>query len=93
MLDINEIKSVINFCDHAYYVLSQQKITDYQYDMLFKELKKIEHENPSLLTSDSPSQKWLIQFQRNLKHAHLTPMLSLDNSYNLGDIEDFERKL
>lgn len=91
--DINEIKSVINFCDHAYYVLSQQKITDYQYDMLFKELKKIEHENPSLLTSDSPSQRVAYSISEEFETiAHLTPMLSLDNSYNLGDIEDFERK-
>ena len=91
--DINEIKYVINYCDHAYYVLSEQKITDYQYDLLFKELKGIEGANPELLTADSPSQRVAYAVSEDFETIpHLTPMLSLDNSYNLEDIEDFGRK-
>ena len=91
--DINEIKYVINYCDHAYYVLSEQKITDYQYDLLFKELKGIEGANPELFTADSPSQRVAYAVSEDFETIpHLTPMLSLDNSYNLEDIEDFGRK-
>lgn len=52
-----DLKSVINFHDHLYYVKADSIITDYDYDRLFKKLKEIEKENPNLITADSPTQR------------------------------------
>jgi DNA ligase (NAD+) len=41
---------------YLYEELADPEITDYAYDMLLKELEKLEQENPALLTEDSPTQ-------------------------------------
>ena len=51
------LKSEINKHNHNYYVLDNPTISDYEYDMLFKELKEIESEHPELKTPDSPTQR------------------------------------
>lgn len=91
--DIQDIRDVINYCDKAYYVESRQPITDYQYDMLYKALKKMEEEHPELITPDSPTHRIAYGISEEFETvAHLTPMLSLDNSYNADDLKDFARK-
>ncbi len=88
------LKKVINFHDRQYYVNSNSLITDYDYDRLFKRLKEIESENPNLITADSPTQrvaKGLNQEFPTVKH--LVPMMSLENSYSLADLENFETQI
>ena len=92
--EIDQIKEVINFCDQQYYVHSKQVISDYQYDQLFFLLKKIEKENPLFVTLDSPTQRIAYAISEEFESVdHLTPMLSLDNSYNAQDLHDFDRKV
>jgi DNA ligase (NAD+) len=68
-------------------------LADYEYDQLYKALEKIETENPSLITSDSPTQRVAKGLTKDFPSAqHLVPMLSLDNSYNADDLTDFDRK-
>ncbi len=68
-------------------------IADYEYDQLFKALEKIEKENPKLITADSPTQRVAKGLTKDFPTAqHLVPMLSLDNSYNSDDLNDFDRK-
>ncbi|HNM31457.1 MAG TPA: NAD-dependent DNA ligase LigA [Chitinophagales bacterium] len=89
-----ELKKVINFHDKQYYVNANSIITDYDYDRLFKKLKEIEEENPNLITADSPTQrvaKGLNQDFTTVKH--LVPMMSLENSYNLEDLENFDTQI
>jgi DNA ligase (NAD+) len=43
--------------DHAYYVLARPRITDMEYDRLYRELLELEQRFPALITPDSPSQK------------------------------------
>jgi len=50
------VKSIL-YHDQLYYMDSQPEITDYEYDQLFKELKELEAKNPSLASSDSPTQR------------------------------------
>ena len=88
------LKKVVNFHDRQYYVNSNSLITDYDYDRLFKRLKEIESENPNLITADSPTQrvaKGLNQEFPSVKH--LVPMMSLENSYSLADLENFETQI
>ncbi len=66
------------------------EISDAEYDKLWKELEKLEAENPALITKDSPTQKVgsapVTKF-KTVKHA--IPMLSLGNAFSDDDAADF----
>ncbi|HSU28778.1 MAG TPA: NAD-dependent DNA ligase LigA [Chitinophagaceae bacterium] len=91
--DIEEIRDALRFHEHRYYILNEPLIADAEYDQLFKALEKLETENPSLISSDSPTQRVAKGLTKDFPAAHhLVPMLSLDNSYNREDLVDFDRK-
>lgn len=90
----DDLRKVIKFHDWCYYVLSEQRISDYDYDWLFSQLKNLENQNPSLITEDSPTQRVARGLTENFATVqHLTSMLSLDNSYNEGDLHEFDRRV
>lgn len=89
-----DLKTVINFHDHNYYVKADSLITDYDYDRLFKKLKELEEANPNLVTADSPTQRVAKGLNKEFPTVpHLVPMMSLENSYNLSDLEDFDTQV
>jgi DNA ligase (NAD+) len=89
-----DLKTVINFHDHTYYVKANSIITDYDYDRLFKKLKDIETAYPNLVTADSPTQRVAKGLNQEFPTVqHLVPMMSLENSYNLSDLEDFDTQV
>ncbi|MEO7923449.1 MAG: NAD-dependent DNA ligase LigA [Chitinophagaceae bacterium] len=91
--DIAELREVLRFHEHRYYILNDPLIADGEYDQLFKALEKIEEENPSLKTADSPTQRVAKGLTKDFPAAqHQVPMLSLDNSYNSDDLISFDRK-
>ncbi|HNI02269.1 MAG TPA: hypothetical protein PLO94_07950 [Chitinophagales bacterium] len=53
----NDLKSIINYYDKKYYVDADSPISDYDYDILFKQLKELEEAYPNLITADSPTQR------------------------------------
>ncbi|MFT3979359.1 MAG: NAD-dependent DNA ligase LigA [Ferruginibacter sp.] len=90
---IEELRSVLRFHEHRYYVLNDPLISDFEYDTLYKQLEKFEQENPSLITKDSPTQRVGAGLIKDFpKQQHLVPMLSLENSYNAEDLLDWDRK-
>ena len=90
----DDLKSVINFHDKKYYVDADSVISDYDYDLLFKKLKQLEDENPNLITADSPTQRVAKGLNNEfITVAHLVPMLSLENSYNITDLQDFDTQV
>ena len=48
---------MLRFHEHRYYILNDPLLSDFEYDQLFKALEKIEKENPTLITPDSPTQR------------------------------------
>jgi DNA ligase (NAD+) len=56
MGQIEALRNDLRKHDYFYYVLAEPIVSDYAYDMLFKELEKMERENPDLVTEDSPTQ-------------------------------------
>jgi DNA ligase (NAD+) len=88
------LKEKISELDHAYYVLDQPKISDYEYDMLFEKLLLLEKQHPELDRADSPSQrvggKPLEVFK---KVDHRTPMLSLTNTYSADELTEFDERV
>ena len=91
---IIELRKLITKHEYNYYVLSQPTISDKEYDMLMKELEKIEEENPGLITPDSPTQRVGKDLTKDFRPVeHPIPMLSLANTYNEEDLIDFDRKV
>jgi DNA ligase (NAD+) len=92
--NVEELRNILRFHEHRYYVESDPLITDGEYDSIFKKLEKFEKEYPSLVTADSPTQRVGQALIKSFdKVQHLVPMLSLDNSYNADDLIDFDRKV
>ena len=87
------LREVINFSDWKYYVQDDPLLSDFEYDTLFKKLKSIEEEYPEQKTADSPTQRVAMGLSEKFPSvSHLVPMLSLNNTYNAEDLEDFDRK-
>ncbi|HHW57261.1 MAG TPA: NAD-dependent DNA ligase LigA [Clostridia bacterium] len=91
---IKELREKINYHNYRYYVLDQPEISDYEYDMLMRELIELEEKYPELKTPDSPSQRVggvpLKEFE---PFTHVVPMLSLANAFSEGEIRDFDRRV
>lgn len=91
--DLDILRGVLRFHEYRYYVLNDPLISDGEYDQLYKALEKIEQENPTLVTPDSPTQRVAKGLTKDFPTVqHLVPMLSLDNSYNSEDLLDFDRR-
>jgi DNA ligase (NAD+) len=91
---LDELRSQIRHHDHLYYVLNQPEITDGQYDKLFAELKRLEEQRPELVTPDSPTQRVSgkpLEAFKSVRHA--IPMLSIDNTYNAGELRAFDERV
>ncbi len=92
--NVEDVRDILRFHEHRYYVENDPLISDFEYDMLYKKLQQFEAENPATLTEESPTQRVAKGLIKNFpKVQHLVPMLSLDNSYNAADLADFDRKV
>ena len=86
-----ELRSVIRYHEWRYYVQNDPVISDFEYDQLYKQLEAVERQFPEFASPDSPTQRVSPDLTEAFDQiAHLTPMLSLDNSYNAGDLNDFD---
>lgn len=91
--DIDELREVLRFHEHRYYIQNDPLISDFEYDSLYKQLEVFEKENPDLIVPDSPTQRVAQGLTKEFPAAqHMVPMLSLDNSYNNEDLIDFDRR-
>jgi DNA ligase (NAD+) len=90
---LEDLREVLRFHEYRYAILNDPLISDFEYDILYKELEKIEAEHPGLLTADSPTQRVAKGLTKEFPTIqHLVPMLSLENSYNVEDLLDWDRK-
>mgnify|MGYP000166421003 CR=1 FL=1 len=91
---IEELREEIRRHDYLYYVLAEPEITDRQYDQLMEELKRLEATYPELVTSDSPTQRVGGQpLEGFVSVRHAVPMLSIDNTYNEGELREFDDRV
>ncbi len=91
---ITSIREKIADADYRYYVLADPDIDDYKYDLLFKELEDLERQYPELITEDSPTQRVSGVPTKTFKTVeHRMPMLSLSNSYNFEELNDFDIRI
>ena len=91
---ITELRKVLHYHEHRYYIQNDPVISDYEYDQLYKLLEAIEAQHPELITPDSPTQRVSNDLTSDFASVeHLRPMLSLANSYNAEDLVDFDAQI
>ncbi|WP_435309190.1 NAD-dependent DNA ligase LigA [Sebaldella termitidis] len=89
-----ELKDLIRKYNEHYYEKNESLVTDYEYDMLLKEMESIEKEYPELKDTVSVTEKVGGRASGKFsKVVHKVPMLSLSNTYNIGEIEDFDKRI
>jgi len=80
--------------NYNYYVLDNPTISDYEFDSKLNQLKNIEDLHPEFYDSNSPTVRVGGEITKNFKTViHNTPMYSLDNSYSIEDLYDWEKRI
>jgi DNA ligase (NAD+) len=93
-LRAQQLRAQIAHHEHLYYVLDAPEISDAEYDALLRELLALEEAHPELRTPNSPTQRVGGRPREGfVKLRHSSPMLSLDNALNEGELRDFDRRV
>lgn len=102
-----ELRDILNEASRRYYVENNPVMSDYDFDMLLKELEAIEAQYPDLITPDSPTQKVGSDLRTETasekdkgkapkkefeQFPHKYPMLSLGNTYDITEVEAFAER-
>lgn len=91
---IEELRKVINYHSKKYYDEDKPEISDYEYDTLMNELKKLEKENPDLVTLDSPTQHVGGHVKEDFtKVTHEVPLQSLQDIFSFEELYDFDKRI
>src|ERR1700736_6074103 len=91
---IEKLREELRRHEYRYYVLDAPEITDAEYDELMQRLKAAEAEHPELVTPDSPTLRVGGKPREGfVKVRHSSPMLSLDNALNEGELREFDRRV
>lgn len=91
---LDELKTLLNKYAYEYYVLDNPSVTDYEYDVLYRELIKLEELYPDLITDDSPSKRVGGVIKQGFeKFTHNVPLKSLDNLFTEEDVYNFCEKI
>ena len=91
---LNSLKQQIAYHSDLYYNQNRTEISDYEYDMLMQQVKRIEAEFPQLITADSPTQT--VQGVANStfeKVTHTVKMESLLDAFSYDELRDFDQKV
>lgn len=91
---IDALRSTLNEHNHNYYVLNSPTISDHDFDMMLKELERLEQEYPEFDDPLSPTHRVGsdLAFKGFEQILHERPMLSLGNTYNIDEVDSFVRR-
>ncbi len=91
---IEELREIIEYHNQKYYVEDNPEISDFEYDIMLRELEELERQFPELLTPDSPTQrvggKPLKEFETVI---HEVPMQSLTDVFNENELYEFDNRV
>ncbi|HLY61295.1 MAG TPA: NAD-dependent DNA ligase LigA [Terriglobia bacterium] len=92
--EIEKLRNELRYHEHRYYVQDDPEISDFEFDKMMRRLQELERSHPELITPDSPSQRVGGQPAEAFpKVRHSTPMISLDNTYSVEELTDFDRRV
>ena len=90
---INFLKDEINKSNYKYYVEENPYLSDFEYDQMFAELKKLEEEYPLLKTPDSPTQRVGSISEKFFPYTHKYRLYSLDNTYSDEELKKWYERV
>ena len=91
---IIELRKQLHQHNYNYYVLSAPTISDKEFDMSLKELQELEDKHPEMFDANSPTQRVGSDLNEEFQTvAHIRPMLSLANTYNIEEVRDFYQRV
>lgn len=91
---IADVSDVLRYNEWRYYIMDDPQLSDFEYDTLYKKLEFLEDRFPELQLPDSPTMRVGADITDDIASVpHLTPMLSLENSYNADDLNDFDKQI
>ncbi|PID89957.1 MAG: DNA ligase (NAD(+)) LigA [Bacteroidetes bacterium] len=91
---VEELRGLLEEYNKAYYREGVSLVSDREFDLLMQELTQLERLHPELLTEDSPTQRVGDDSSDGFRKVpHRVPMLSLDNTYSLEELQDFDRRV
>ena len=92
-MDIEKLRELINYHSNLYYTMDEPEISDFEYDALMSKLKKMEEENPELITPDSPTQRIGGKILDGFSEVvHSVQMQSLNDVFDRESVIDFGEK-
>lgn len=87
---ILQLREALHEHNYRYYVLNQPVISDQEFDFLMRELQDLEAKHPDMYDANSPTQRVGSDLNKEfVQVAHKYPMLSLANTYNRQEVQDF----
>lgn len=87
---IQELRTLLHRYNHEYYVLNAPTVSDREFDFLMKELETLEAGHPELADPLSPTMRVGSDLTKGFNQViHDRPMISLANSYNIQDVDDW----
>ncbi|MBR6691316.1 MAG: NAD-dependent DNA ligase LigA [Bacteroidaceae bacterium] len=91
---ILQLRRELHEHNHNYYVLNSPSISDYEFDMLLRELQELEEQYPDMYDAASPTQRVGSDITKEFKQvAHKYPMLSLGNTYSKEEVAEFYERV
>ncbi len=93
-LKIKQLSKDLNEYNHQYYVLNSSVISDYDFDILLKELEQLEKDNPQFASKNSPTKRVGGDITKDFPTVkHIYPMLSLANTYSKEELNDWSNRI
>ncbi|MBZ5551951.1 MAG: NAD-dependent DNA ligase LigA [Acidobacteriia bacterium] len=91
---IEDLRDLIRHHEHLYFVLDNPEISDREFDKLMHRLRELEMEHPEFASPDSPTLRVGGQPAEEFpKVRHAAAMMSLDNTYSVDELRDFDRRV
>lgn len=89
-----ELRDLLNYHSHKYYVEDSPEIEDFEYDMMLRELEKIEEKYPDLLTPDSPTRRVGGKADGQFEPVeHIVRMESLQDAFSFDELHEFNNRV
>ena len=91
---VNELTEILNDCIEKYYMGNESDVSDYDYDMMMRELSHLEDEFPDLLKSNSPTHRVggrVASHFEKVKHNY--PMGSISDVFSFEELDAFDTRI
>lgn len=90
---MEELAVELDKLNHEYYMNDRSLVSDEEFDSMMRELQDLERQYPELASPLSPTKRVGGEINKNFRQVqHRFPMLSLANTYSIGEIEEFEAR-